>query len=194
LIAAIMSGGRASRMQAGLEKPMMRVGGGPMVDRVISALTRSARFDRIVAAVSPNTPRTREFLRSIGIEIVETAGEGYPQDLSDLLSRLKPKRVMVVPADLPLLNAHAVNDIIDTSLGKKEPAVSIMLEKAFVENIGVKPSVVFGRYCHSGITMFDTAKIDGEMLQERYVVLNRKELALNVNTIEELKLAEKLLV
>jgi GTP:adenosylcobinamide-phosphate guanylyltransferase len=42
--------------------------------------------------------------------------------------------------------------------------------------------------------MFDTAKIDGEMLQERYVVLNRKELALNVNTIEELKLAEKLLV
>lgn len=194
MIAAIMCGGKASRMQAGAEKPLLKVGGVPMVECVVSALAGSNRFGRIVAAVSPNTPKTKEFLKSKGIEIIETAGEGYPQDLSRLLSRLKPERVMVVPADVPLLDAQAVRDIVDAAKSKQEPAVSIVLEKEFVENVGAKPSVVFGRYCHSGITVFDTARVAGETVQERYVVMNRKEIALNVNTKEELELAEKLLV
>jgi adenosylcobinamide-phosphate guanylyltransferase len=192
LIAAIMCGGRASRMQAGTEKPLLKVDGVPMVERVASALAGSGRFGRIVAAVSPNTPRTKELLKSKGIEIIETAGEGYPQDLSRLLLTLKPERIIVVPADVPLLDAKAVGDIFDVAKGRQEPAVSIVLEKGFVESIGVKPSVMFDRYCHSGITVFDTARVAGETVQERYVVMNRKEIALNVNTKEELELAELL--
>lgn len=188
-----MCGGKASRMMsAGTEKPLLKVDGVPMVERVISALGGSSRFDRIVAAVSPNTPRTKELLKSKGIEIIETAGEGYPKDLSRLLSRLKPEKVMVVPADVPLLNPRAVVDIIDAVMSKQEAAVSIVLEKVFVEGMGVKPSVVFDKYCHSGITLFDTAKVAGETVQERYVVMNRKEIALNVNTKEEIELAELL--
>lgn len=194
MIAAIMCGGRASRLQAGAEKPLLKVGGVPMVERVVSALAGSNRFGHIVAAVSPNTPKTKEFLNSKGIEIIETAGEGYPQDLLRLLSRLKPERVVVVPADVPLLDAQAVSDIVNAAESRQEPAVSIVLEKGFVENVGAKPSVVFGRYCHSGITVFNTARVAGETVQERYVVMNRKEIALNVNTKEEWELAEKLLV
>ncbi|WP_148680763.1 NTP transferase domain-containing protein [Candidatus Nitrososphaera gargensis] len=197
LVAAIMCGGKATRMQqqtdrGGSEKPLLNVGGVPMVECVISALAGSNRFGRIIAAVSPNTPETKEFLKSKGIEIIETSGVGYPQDLSWLLSKLKPERVMVVPADIPLLDAQAVGDIVDSASNKQEPAVSIVLEKEFVENIGAKPSVVFGRYCHSGITIFDTSKVVGETVQERYLVMNRKEIALNVNTKQELELAEKL--
>lgn len=194
MIAAIMCGGKASRMQAGGEKPLLKVSRITMVERVISALAGLDRFDRIVAAASPNAPETKEFLKSKGIEIIETAGEGYPQDLSRLLLRLKPERVMIVPADMPLLDAQTVNDIVDAAESKQEPAVSIVLEKSFVEGLGVKPSVVFGRYCHSGITIFDTARVAYETVQERYIVMNRKEIALNVNTKEELELAEKLLV
>jgi len=107
---------------------------------------------------------------------------------------LRPEKVLVVPADVPLLDAQVISDIIGAVSSKREPAVSIVLEKEFVENIGAKPSVVFGRYCHSGITVFDTARAAGETVQERYVVTNRMEIALNVNTKEELELAEKLLV
>ena len=188
-----MCGGRASRMQAGLEKPLLKVDGVAMVERVLSALAGSGKFGRIVAAVSPNTPRTKEHLKSKGIQMVETAGEGYPQDLSRVLFRLKPEKVMVVPADVPLLDARAVSDIVDVASNKHEPAVSMVLEKEFVENVGVKPSVVFGQYCHSGITIFDTAGVAGETVQERYLVMNRKEIALNVNTKEELELAELLI-
>ena len=193
-----MCGGRASRMQqqGGIEKPLLKVNGVAMVERVISALASSDRFDRIVAAVSPNTPKTNEFLKSKGIEIIETAGDGYSKDLSYLLSKLKPQKVMTVPGDIPLLKSQIVNEILNTIDDRQdqEPAISIMLEKGFVESIGVKPSIILNQYCHSGITIFNTMAVGTEPVEEGYLVMNRKEIALNVNTKEELELAEKLLV
>jgi GTP:adenosylcobinamide-phosphate guanylyltransferase len=197
-----MCGGRASRMQqqqGSIEKPLIKVDGVAMVERVISALTSSDRFDRIIAAVSPNTPKTNEFLKSKGIEIIETAGEGYSQDLSHLLSRLKPHKVVVVPGDIPLLNSQIVKEILNTidddDRQEQEQAISIILEKGFVEEIGVKPSIVLmNQYCHSGITIFNTMAVGTEPVKEHYLVMNRKEIALNVNTKEELELVEKLLV
>jgi adenosylcobinamide-phosphate guanylyltransferase len=200
LIAAVMCGGRASRMQEGvIEKPLLKVDSIAMVERVILALVSSDRFDRIVAAVSPNTPKTKELLKSKGIEIIETSGEGYSNDLSYLLSKLKPRRVMVVPSDLPLLNSQIVSeilDVIDNSSSMKDhgPAISVVLEKGFVERIGAKPSIVLDRYCHSGITVFNTMSVGTEPVEEYYWVMNRKEIALNVNTKEELELVKKLLV
>jgi adenosylcobinamide-phosphate guanylyltransferase len=207
--AVVMCGGRASRMQQqqqqgeGIEKPLLKVEGVAMVERIISALASSKRFDRILAAVSSNTPKTKEFLKSKGIETIETAGEGYSKDLSCLLSKLKPQKVIVVPGDIPLLNSQIVNEILNTvdndhddRQKEQEPAVSIVLEKGFVEGIGVKPSIVLmNQYCHSGITIFNTMVVVGtEPVKERYFVMNRREIALNVNTKEELELAEKLLL
>jgi GTP:adenosylcobinamide-phosphate guanylyltransferase len=203
-----MCGGRASRMQlqqqqqGGIEKPLLKVAGIAMVERVISALACSNRFDRIIAAVSPNTHKTNEFLKSKGIETIETAGEGYSQDLSCLLSKLKPQKVVAVPGDIPMLNSQIVNEILniidddDDDRQEQEPAISIIFEKGFVEKIGVKPSIVLmNQYCHSGITLFNTMAVGGtEPVKERYLVMNRREIALNVNTKEELELAEKLLL
>lgn len=205
LIAAIMCGGRASRMQqGGIEKPLLKVHGIAMVERVILALAGSGRFDRILAAISPNTPKTKELLKSKGIETIETAGEGYSNDLSHLLSKLKPQRVMVVPSDIPLLNSQIISEILDaidnsssssgSSRKEKRPAISIILEKRFVERTGAKPSIVVDQYCHSGITIFNTMSVGTEPVEEYYLVMNRKEIALNVNTKEELELAKKLLV
>ncbi len=170
-----------------------------MVERVISALAGSDRFDRIVAAVSLNSHKTNEFLKSKGIETIETTGEGYSQDLSRVLSKLRPQKVVAVPGDIPLLNSQIVNEILniidDDDRQEQEPAISIILEKGFVEEIGVKPSIVLmNQYCHSGITIFNTMAVGTEPVKERYIVMNRKEIALNVNTKEELELAEKLLV
>jgi adenosylcobinamide-phosphate guanylyltransferase len=203
LIAAIMCGGRASRMQqGGIEKPLLKVDGIAMVVRVILALAGSGRFDRILAAISPNTPKTKELLKSKGIETIETPGEGYSNDLSHLLSKLKPQRVMVVPSDIPLLNSQIISEILDaidnssssSSRKEKRPAFSIILEKEFVERTGAKPSIIVDQYCHSGITIFNTMYVGTEPVEEYYLVMNRKEIALNVNTKEELELAKKLLV
>jgi len=187
--------------QGGIEKPLLKVEGIAMVERVISALADSDRFDRIVAAVSPYTQKTNEFLKSKGIETIETGGQGYSQDLSRVLLKLKPQMVVAVPGDIPLLNSQIVNEILNNIIDdydrqEQEPAISIILEKGFVEELGVKPSIVLmNQYCHSGITLFNTMVAVGtKPVKERYLVMNRKEIALNVNTKEELELAEKLLL
>lgn len=106
---------------------------------------------------------------------------------------------MVVPSDLPLLNSQIVSEIldaVDNSSRRKEhgPAISIVLEKGFVERTGAKPSIVQDQYCHSGITIFNTMSVGTKPVEEYYWVMNRKEIALNVNTKKELELAKKLLV
>lgn len=189
--------------QGGIEKPLLKVDGIAMVERVILALAGSGRFDRILAAISPNTPKTKELLKSKGIETIETPGEGYSNDLSYLLSKLKPQRVMVVPSDMPLLNSQIISEILDaidnsssssSSRKEKGQVISIILDKGFVERTGAKPSIVVDQYCHSGITIFNTMSVGTEPVEEYYLVMNRKEIALNVNTKEELELAKKLLV
>ena len=193
MIAAIMCGGRATRIKSDTEKPLLKVGGRPMVERVYSALEGSFRFGRIVAAVSANTPETKKFLAAKGIEVIETAGEGFSQDLQHLLSKLKPERVFVIPADVPLVNPQTISDVADLAGGERAPAVSIVMENKFVNDIGAKPSVILDdKYCHSGVTIFDTSAVGSGEVEEEYLLLNRKEIAVNVNTKEELELAELL--
>jgi GTP:adenosylcobinamide-phosphate guanylyltransferase len=80
----------------------------------------------------------------------------------------------------------------------KFPCVSVVLEKLFVERIGVEPSitVVIGKkeHCHSGITILDSSKVNPDRtLEEHYIVMNKKELAVNVNSTRELEMAEAML-
>ncbi len=189
-----MCGGVGSRMNAGVEKPLLQLAGKTFIERVLLALKDSGKFSRIVAVVSPNTPKTRQFALSTGVEVIDTAGHGYSDDLSFLLSKLAPERVFVVPADLPLLTPRVVSDIVDVLQKPAYPAVSIVVEKKFVEKMGVKPSVLLeSGYCHSGITVFDTARI-ADYMEEHYIKMNIPEIAVNVNTKEEKELAERLLI
>jgi adenosylcobinamide-phosphate guanylyltransferase len=192
MIGAIMCGGLGSRMGEAEEKPMIALGGRRFVERVLAALKESGSFTRIVAAASPNAPKTREFLSTLDVEMMDTPGKGYPQDLSLLLSALAPERVIVVPADIPLLTAGVVRDMVAALSLHDEPAVSIVMDRSFVEGLGVRPSVVVGSQCHSGITLFDTGQICNSAVDERYVTMNRREIAVNVNTKREKELAELL--
>ncbi len=194
MIAAVMCGGLGSRLNSDIEKPLTKLGGRMFVEYVLKALLDSGIFSRIVAVASPNTPKTRQFLASSGIEIIDSAGDGYSSDLSTLLAKLAPDKVLVVPSDTPLLSPAIIKEIVRQALREPGyPAVSIVLDKSFVQELGVKPSVVVDEYCHSGITVFDTKQI-GPHMTERYVKINLVEIAVNVNTKEEKDLAEKLLV
>lgn len=190
MIAVVMCGGAGSRLGTGEEKPMLKLDGRHYVERVTDALAKSGRFESVAAAVSPKTPRARKFLTSKEIKIIDTPGDGYPQDLAVVLSRLAPERVLVVPADIPLITPAAIGEAIELMAKESGPAVSLAFEKDFVEKLGITPSVLVGDLCHSGITLFDS-RVSGQ-LEERYVILNRVELAVNVNTKREKELAGSL--
>jgi adenosylcobinamide-phosphate guanylyltransferase len=202
MIAAIMCGGKGSRMRqsADFEKPLLKLKDKTMIEHVLHALAGSKKFGRIVGVSSSNTPKTRAFLSYCLpdlIDVIETEGTSYSRDLCMVLKNLKPAMVFVVSSDLPLLNPKIVQNIIYSCLPQL-PCISIVSEKQYVQSIGIKPSVVITigakEYCHSGINIIDSSKIDDDRkLEEYYLIMNEKEIAVNVNTREELEVAERLL-
>jgi len=204
MIAALMCGGRGTRMDTVIEteKPMLKLRGVTMIERVLRALVEFGQFEKIVAISSIHTPKTTVFLRnhysSSGlIDVVETNGISYSKDLSIIVHKFEPSKVFVVSADLPLLNKKIVQDITVKSM-PNFPCVSVLLEKLFVERIGIEPSItiVIGKkeYSHSGITILDSSKVNRDrILEEHYIVMNKRELAVNVNSTRELEIAEEML-
>ncbi len=58
ITALVMAGGKATRMETSIEKPLLRVGDKPMIHHVIDALKKAESVDRIIVAVTPATRDT----------------------------------------------------------------------------------------------------------------------------------------
>jgi len=203
MIAAIMCGGKATRMgpSAGFEKPLLIINDRPLVDYAIDASLSSKIFKKVIAITSPNTPKTTNYVqRNPLISCLELDGISYSDDLSFVLNMLKPEKVFVMSSDMPLLNAEIIQDIV-RSCQPAIPCTSIVLDELFVKDLGILPSIVFNhdngstRLCYSGISIIDTSLLLGttaSILPEQYIIMNKKELAVNINTINDLQIAEKL--
>ena len=122
-----MCGGEGTRLDAGVEKPLYPVAGTPMVERVREALSASS-VDRTFAITSPATPETA---RRLDCPTIETPGEGYVADLGVALSdaRVSPP-VLTVAADLPALDAAAVDAVLDAARGALTVAVPVGRKRA----------------------------------------------------------------
>lgn len=194
--ALVMAGGKASRMASDIEKPLTEVGGKPMLLLVVEALKKSKNIDRIVVAVSPHTPKTALAARGIGVEVMETPGLGYEEDIKFAIKQRKLRDVMVVSADLPLLTPVLVDRAIESYKREMKPALSVMAPAEIVEKQGAKPSFVFQvggkRMVPIGINLIDGTRIDEPELEETTLIAEPDDSILNVNTIEELKVAQEL--
>ena len=194
--ALVMAGGKATRMAADVEKPLAEVGGKSMLLLVVEALKKSKNIDRIVVAVSPHTPKTALATREIGVEVMETPGLGYEEDMKFAIKQRKLRDVMVVSADLPLLTPVLVDRAIETYKREMKPALSVMAPAEIVEKQGAQPSFVFHvggrRMAPIGINLIDGTRIDEPELEETTLIAEPDDSILNVNTIEELKVAREL--
>ncbi len=196
MTALIMAGGIASRMKAETEKPLIQVAGKPMVRLVINALKDTKEIDRILVAVSSHTPMTGRVARELGVEVVETKGEGYEQDMKSVIKQKGLKDVLVISADLPFLSGSFLNDAIEAYKARKKPALSVMVPVSLVERQGAIPSYVFEiegrRLAPVGVNIIDGTRIDEPRLEETVLVTESNESILNVNTPQELALARNM--
>lgn len=194
--ALVTAGGKGTRMKdVQGEKPLLPVLGRPMVDRVVDALRSSGRFDRVCVSVSDNAPRTREHLLARGVEVLETSGDGYVEDLNRAMSVLRASEVLVCPADMPLLTGKGVDRVIDHYRSAGVASLSVAVPMDLARSMGVTPSFtldVDGRVVVlCGVSVVDREQIlTGNMLSQGYMVTEDERFALNVNTREELNIAE----
>lgn len=181
-----MCGGEGSRLRPAVgdtEKPLVTVGGEPMIDRVVAALQASS-LTTIAAAVSPSTPETATRLAEIDcVEVIETAGEGYVADLNDALADLN-RPTVTVAADLPLLTADHIDRAV-TAAG--DDSLSICVPASLSEQLGLsaEPTVEYDgkRVVPTGLNIVgDDA--------ERTAVWRNLRLAFNINRPADYQIVE----
>ena len=189
-----MCGGRGTRLDSETEKPLFEVGGAAMVERVAGALADS-EIETTHAAVSPHAPATREYLDDcVSLPTVETPGEGYVADLQVALETVEPP-VLTVAADLPLLEADAVNAVLDAFDGR---SLTVCVPAALKRALGASADTTFERNGDSddgdgrelapaGINV--VADADRDTMYETYDA----RFAVNVNRRADAELAETLL-
>ncbi len=198
ITALLMAGGKATRMGHGLEKSLISIQGQTMIERVIDAIQESTKVDKTIVVVSPQTPKTAAGIRCIdGIELIEALGQGYIQDMRYAVKKRKPGIVLVISADLPLITAELIDQVISKYENCEKPALTVAVTRDFYEELGFfsnsEYSQEYGNLIPAGINIIDGAKIDEEEIEEEVFVLNRIEIAANINSPEDLKRIREML-
>jgi adenosylcobinamide-phosphate guanylyltransferase len=183
-----------------------------MVDRVCDALAES-RVETAHAVVSPHASATRAHLvdERSAVSVIDAPGDGYVADLryateavgasgGDGAGDAAARPLLTVAADLPLLDAAAVNGVIDAARGAGDDAptsLTVCVPAARKRELGVSADAateVCGReVVPAGINVVGgdrEAEGDGDAAVHR---TEDVRLAVNVNYPSDVRIAEELL-
>ncbi|MBC7080365.1 MAG: NTP transferase domain-containing protein [Methanothrix sp.] len=189
-----MAGGKGSRLGMG-EKPMVRLYGKTLIDYVVSAVRPSV--ERIIVATTRVTPETRRWSLEMGLEVVDTSGSGYIPDMVEAVERVGISGpVMVIMADLPLITEEIVREVIDAYKSRPEPALSVHTLLSLHRSLGRRPDVIFNYMGElivpAGVNILTGSRISDEQ-EDFHLIMNRIELAININTPDDLRICERII-
>jgi len=190
-----MAGGRGSRLKMG-EKPLVKLFGRPLIDYVALALEDSS-VDRIFVSATENVPQTREWAIKRGLDVVETGSYGYVADMIEAVQKARvTDPIMIIMADLPLVTSDLIDEIIDVYESRPEPALSTHTPLELHSRLDRRPDSLFnyrGRLIvPAGINVLNGAEIEKEQ-EDFHLIMERIELAVNVNVPSDLKLCERIM-
>ena len=132
-----MAGGKGLRLKSEIEKPLYPLKDKPLMSYVLDNINESKLIEKTVVAVSPNAPKTKEFLiNELDFSnfddsfyesendnfYLDTLGKGFVEDLSKILeefeSRSKDDILIFINADLPLVGADILDEILNYYLSQ----------------------------------------------------------------------------
>lgn len=195
IYAILMAGGRGTRLKVPCEKPLFKLHDKPLIKYVLDNLKLSKLIDEVVIAVSPNTKETTLYLKSLNedFEILDTSGEDYLTDLSYILDYFEKKSkddiLVFINADLPFISAETIDHVLECYLEGDKDALSVLVPVEIFENLGLEYTYDFEGNVPSGLNVLRSENI---IQDENQLVISKVELALNINTIPDSEIAEKL--
>ncbi len=180
------------------EKPLIQICGKPVIEYVLSALKKAKTIDRIIVATTEATTKTTKLMQKLNVIVVETPGKDYVSDMGYAARALKLGVFLAIAADLPLVRSEMIDAIVERYERCGKPALTVAVPLETKQKLGMCIDYSFKTDNHDavpvGINVIDGRKRYGdEWLDQDIMVLNHEELAVNINTVQELQLAEKLL-
>lgn len=197
--ALITAGGKGSRIkEIGTEKPIINILGRPIIDYVIDALKAASHIKDVYISVSPNTPLTKQHLKDMDVNIVDTSGEEYCIDLNYSMNQMTTEEVFICPADMPLLSPSGIDSVIEGYYKSGVHSYSVAAPYSLLTSLGIKPTYslpvngVQSVFC--GVSVLDRLDmLSMKSLTEGYMLTENIDLIINVNTVNELKIAKEVL-
>jgi adenosylcobinamide-phosphate guanylyltransferase len=208
IIAILMAGGKGTRLKSSIEKPLFKLKSKPLIEHVLDNLSNSKYIEKIVVATSPHTPKTTEYIakkikdnvnnlnnianshNNIIEDYIKTPGKGYLEDLSFLLDKFEKKSkndvLVMINTDLPFVSSSIINNVLEKYFKSEKIAMSVQVPIAIFNKYGIKPSYVFNDFVPSGLNILISQNI--EQIEEK-LIIPKVELALNINTIDDVDLA-----
>ena len=189
IIALIMAGGKGTRMKSQLEKPLILINGKPMIESVIQACYGAEKIDSIIVATTKYTPKTEEYIKNKGIKIIRTPGEGYISDLRFIISKFNSEHVLLtITADLPLIKSSTLDQVIQKYENCGKDALCVAVHPEFFRRYNLKPSWQLKGIIPSGLNILRSIN---KQQDEEVLFINEIELALNINSQDDIKFLEE---
>ena len=195
IYAILMAGGMGTRLKVPCEKPLFKLHDKPLIKYVLDNLNSSKLIDKIVIAVSHHTPETTKYLKSLdyNFQILDTSGDSYLTDLSYILDYFEKKSdkdsLLFINADLPFISTQIIDYVLEYYLGCGKDALSTLVPVEIFEELGLNYSYEFDGLVPSGLNVLRSINI---VQDEDQLVIPKRELALNINTLLDSQVAEKL--
>ena len=187
MIGIVMAGGKGTRMNLPGEKLLLKYKK-PLILHVVDSLINSNCFSKILVITSSNSPQTKKLLKKQKIESFDTPGIGYVEDLNLVLKTINDD-ILVTSGDLPLLDAQIIKKIV-THYNSQKTWTSILVTKNFLNCLKIESNysvnVANQLCCFTGISLINSNKISSLVnLDENYIVIDDKRIALNLNTKQD---------
>nr|WP_295162737.1 NTP transferase domain-containing protein [uncultured Methanobrevibacter sp.] len=195
IYAILMAGGMGTRLKVPCEKPLFKLHDKPLIKYVLDNLNSSRLIDKIVIAVSRHTPETTKYLNGLvgDFQILDTSGDSYLTDLSYILDYFEKKSdkdiLLFINADLPFISTQTIDYVLEYYLSCGKDALSTLVPVEIFEELGLDYSYEFNGLVPSGLNVLRSVNI---VQDEDQLIIPKRELALNINTLLDSQVAEKL--
>ncbi len=160
-----------------------------MIESVIQACYGAEKIDSIIVATTKYTPKTEEYIKNKGIKIIRTPGEGYISDLRFIISKFNSEHVLLtITADLPLIKSSTLDQVIQKYENCGKDALCVAVHPELYRTYNLKPSWQLKSIIPSGLNILRSIN---KQQDEEVLLINEIELALNINSQDDIKFLEE---
>lgn len=155
-----MAGGLGTRFGEP-EKALVKASGKPLIGRLIDEARNIC--DEIFVSIDPSMVNIKNFLGTVGVNIIAKNREGYVIDLNFSLNSINTYPILVLSADLYFKDPSILRKFTDMAMGRTEDIITFTLHGNPI-----------------GISLFK--KPEGD-----FTNIDFDDGVVNVNTIDDLK-------